>query len=129
MQYFQAFLLIFLAAIKFPIKTKAETDRPERQSKRRQIVERTQEDGSSKREGLLHVQFFHKTETKKEDRKDRRDRSGREDKTEIEKNKTEEERQEIGEARKKTEKEWKVLSKQYTTKASTASKGIHIEKV
>ena len=35
----------------------------------------------------------------------------REDKKETEKDKTEEERREIGEARKKTEKEWEVLSK------------------
>ena len=42
---------------------------------------------------------------------DRKSRSERKDKTEIEKDKTEEERQEIGEARKKTEKEWEVLSK------------------
>ena len=35
----------------------------------------------------------------------------RKDKTEIEKDKTKEERREIGEARKKTKKEWKVLSK------------------
>ena len=40
------------------------------------MVERTQEDSSSKREG-------HGTEIEKEDRKDRRDRSGREDKMEM----------------------------------------------
>ena len=40
------------------------------------MVERTQEDGSSKREG-------HGTETEKEDRKDRGDRRRKEDKTEM----------------------------------------------
>ena len=48
------------------------------------MVERTQEDSSSKREG-------HKTETEKEDREDRRDRSGREDKMEMRDWKSEEE--------------------------------------
>ena len=47
---------------------------------------------------------------------------------EIEKDKTEEERREIGEARKKTEKEWEVLSKEHTTRASTVSKE-YIEKM
>ena len=61
--------------------------------------------------------------------RDRDSRSERKDKTEIEKDKIEEERREIGEARKKTEKEWEVLSNLYTTKASTVPKRIHIENV
>ena len=41
--------------------------------------------------------------------RDRKSKSEMKDKMEIKKDKTEEEKREIGEARKKTEKEWEVL--------------------
>ena len=50
----------------------------------------------------------------------------REDKTEIEKDKTEEEKQEI---RRSKEEDWKGLSEQDTTQASTVPRGIHMENV
>ena len=57
---------------------------------------------------------------------DKTDMRSREDKTEIEKDKTEEEKQKI---RRSKEEDWKGLSKQDTTLASTVPRGIHMEKV